>query len=294
MPTEPLSIPLYSGGPQYAEHTYLQNLGASQDFVNRATWAESGETSATTWLDRTVRQSQFGSDQDSPLLSAEQARAQLRQDGLTFDVPDAGMRESTFNSMRERQFSKRAHQDALARGPDGFLAGATQFTVSLARQAIDPLNIAAAFIPIVGEGRMASMFASAGAGLLARAGVRARVGAIEGAVGTAALEPAMHYFAGQLQEDYTMADSLLNMAFGGILGGGLHVGVGAIADWRTRKGLSPDAIPHVGEVAARGETPERVAQLAPEMRVELGRMALAQALSGPPERRIPLSPILVS
>jgi hypothetical protein len=280
MPIEPQSIPLYAGGPPHADRIFLQNLGASQEFVNQATWRESGDTSATTWLGRTLQQSPFGSDQDSPLLPADVARQKQQHEGVTFDVPETGMREQTFQTMVERQKNKRAYQEAIAAGPDGFAAGAQQFGIGLARQAIDPLNLAAAFIPVVGEARMAMMLEAAGTSWLARTGVMARVGAIEGTVGTAALEPGMHFMARQLQEDYTMTDSLLNIAFGGIIGGGLHIGVGAIKDWRAARGVGEDVIPHVGEVPARGEVPERVAALSPEARVELGRIALSQALSG--------------
>lgn len=280
MPTEPLSLPLYSGGPPQAERVFLQNLGASQSFVNTAAWEESAQTSTTNWLERTLRQSSIGSDQDSPLLSAGDARARLQTEGVQFDIPDSGMREATFTSMVSREFDKRAHADAIERGPQGFIAGTERFGIGLARQAIDPLNLASAFIPVVGEVRMAGMLARAGASQAARLGVYARVGVLEGAVGNLALEPAMHYFASHLQEDYTVADSLLNTAFGGIIGGGLHMGVGTIRDWRASTGIAADVPLNVHEIPARGEIPERVASLSPEARADIGRMALAQAIDG--------------
>jgi len=279
---EPLSIPLYAGGAPQSDRIFLQNLGASQSFVDQMRWEESGDTATTTWLERTLKQSGVGSDQDTPLLPAEEARARLKNERVTFDIPDTGIHEATYQAMLDRQYRKLAHADAIERGPSGFMAGARGFGIGLARQAIDPLNLASAFIPVVGEARMAEMMAVAGTNALARAGVYARVGAIEGAVGNVALEPAMHYFAGQLQEEYTMADSLLNTAFGSIIGGGLHVGVGTIRDWRMSKGatLPADAIPNLHEIQPQGEIPKLVQSMSYEDRQHLGAIALAQAIDG--------------
>ena len=282
MPNDLLSTPLYAGGAPQSDRVSLRNLGASQSFVDQMRWEEAGDTATTTWLQRTLKQSGVGSDTDTPLISAEDARARLKQERVTFDIPDTGIHEATYQSMLDRQYRKLAHADAMERGPGGFLAGLRGFGISLARQAIDPLNLASAFIPVVGEARIAEMMAAAGVGTLARAGVYARVGAVEGAVGNLMLEPGMHYMAGQLQEDYTMADSLLNTAFGGVIGGGLHVGVGTIRDWRAGRGASlpPDAVPNLHEIAPQGEIPKLVQSMSREDRQHLGSIALAQAIEG--------------
>jgi hypothetical protein len=285
------SIPLYAGGPPQSDQIFLQNLGASQEYVDQMRWEKAGGDSLTTWLDRTLSQSSVGSDQDSPLIPAEEARARLKHESVTFDIPDSGIREATYQSMLKRQYDKRAAEDAIQRGPHGFLAGARGLGIELARQAIDPINLAAAFVPVVGEVRMAEMLAAAGTSWAARAGVFAKVGAIEGTVGTAMLEPAMHYMAGQLQEDYTMADSLLNIAFGGVIGGGLHVGVGSIKEWYVGRGvaLAPGEAPNHLIVPAQGEIPERIAALDRGTRIEIGKAALAQAIDG---REIDIAPML--
>ncbi len=288
---EMASIPLFAGGPPQSDQIFLQNLGASQEYVDQMRWQKAGQESTTTWLERTLKQSGIGEDQDSPLIPADEARARLKQESVTFDIPDTGIRESTYQSMVKRQYDRRAAEDAMQRGPQGFMAGARGLGIEFARQAIDPINLAAAFIPVVGEVRMAEMLAAAGVGWAARAGVFARVGAIEGVVGTAALEPAMHYMAGQLQEDYTMADSLLNIAFGGVIGGGLHVGVGTIKDWRAARAgtVPPGDIPNLMEVQAKGEIPEKIAAMDRETRMEIGRAALAQAIDG---RDVDIAPML--
>ena len=69
-----------------------------------------------------------------------------------------------------------------------------------------------------------------GAGALARAGIRARVGAMEGAVGAAMLEPLIYAGAQTANADYDLNDTLANIAFGSVFGGGLHVIGGAVGD----------------------------------------------------------------
>jgi hypothetical protein len=58
-------------------------------------------------------------------------------------------------------------------------------------------------------------------------------GVTEGAVGAALVEPLVYSAAKRVQADYGAADSLLNIAFGSILGGGLHVGIGKLRDIKT-------------------------------------------------------------
>lgn len=306
MPVDPYT-PLYLGGPPVARMNFLESMPASAAFTHEAAWEEFGATATTTEAFRTLAQQEQGKDfsaseearqqpggrfsfrlqtppiptlPTSPILSQEEAQTRLAKETVTFDIPAEGMRESTFNNWVAREHQKRRYADAVARGPQGLGETLLQFGIGLSRQFIDPINLTSAVIPIIPNAFRAAMLTKAGTSGLARAGVYARVGAAEGAVGTAALEPAMHYFADQLHEDYTMADSLLNIAFGGLIGGGLHVGIGAVGDWRTKRSLPPDAPVNLNEVPAKGEVPEMVSRLSPQAREDLGRMALAQALSG--------------
>src|SRR5690606_9225885 len=70
---------------------------------------------------------------------------------------------------------------------------------------------------------------------LARAGVRAGVGAVEGAVGAAIIEPLPLIAAQMDQTEYGLSDSLANIALGGLLGGGLHTVGGAVSDALRRR-----------------------------------------------------------
>ena len=283
---DPTYAPLYAGGPAQADQVFLQNLPASLDFSVQASFDESLSVSPSRWLGRYLQQEGVtGDDTSTPLVPVEAAQEYLKAGGFDPSTITEPIHQATLNRLTDRLYEKRAHEDAIARGPGGFMAGAARFGAGLAAQALDPLNVAAGFIPIFRASTIDTLLGAAGTSALSRAAVRAQVGAVEGAVGTAMLEPGMHFLASQLHEDYTMADSLLNVAFGTVLGGGLHVGVGAVADWRLKAaaaGLAPtpDATPPVHELAPQPGTPQRIAALSPEARIEIGRIALAQAIDG--------------
>jgi len=144
--------------------------------------------------------------------------------------------QSVVDIMVEKKEAERERQSIIQRGPAGswnpfsagFYVGAAKFGTGLAVSMLDPINIAASFVPVFGQARFAA--------LAARQGLRtARLtrGAVEGAVGAALVEPIVYSAAKRVQADYGAADSLLNITFGSILGGGLHVGIGKLKDIKT-------------------------------------------------------------
>lgn len=187
-----------------------------------------------------------------PKISAEQARQKVRGAGLDLKIPDEGIRPGALDILMQRQREQIARQQVLARSPTGSLG--TQVAAGLAASVLDPLSIATAFVPVVGEARYAQLLAGATTPL-ARAGVRAGVGAVEGAVGAAIVEPLPLLAAAQDQTDYGLSDSLANIAFGGILGGGLHSVGGAISD-ALRKNLAtePVAAPKIDDAVMPAAT----------------------------------------
>ena len=148
-------------------------------------------------------------------------------EGLSFAKP---MRRAAAEIIAQGKREENIRRDVVMRGPQGGLASAARFGVSFAGAAIDPINIASAFIPVIGEARLA--------GFTARYGVtaaRAAKGTAEGLLGAAAVEPLTYGLAQSQQLDYEMSDALINMSLGGLLGGGLHVGGGKIADFVARR-----------------------------------------------------------
>lgn len=148
------------------------------------------------------------------------------------DIPPAQL------EIMMRNAQARAEREAtIERGPQGFIPSALQVGTSFLVGAADPINVASAFIPIMGELRYGKVLASAGDSLSARLATRAAVGAGQGAVGQAALEPLDWWTHTQEGRDFGMSDVLHNIMFGAALGGGLHAGGGFISDaYRGAKG----------------------------------------------------------
>jgi len=190
---------------------------------------------------------------ETPLLTAEDARAQVKDSGLDIKIPDTGIRQGALDILIERNREQRERQMVLDNAPLSTLP--VQLLAGFAASAVDPINIAAAFIPVVGEARYASMLANA-TSRAARFGVRARVGALQGAVGAAVVEPLPLLAAQQDQTEYGLSDTLLNIAFGGVLGGGLH-GVGGLISDARRGSMLIDTVSQVAAESAPGVTARR-------------------------------------
>lgn len=169
---------------------------------------------------------------DTPMLDAQVARERVAGMGLDIKIPDQGIREGALEVLVNRHREQAAHQQIMARSGGGSMG--TQVAASLAASLLDPLNIASAFVPVVGPARYASMLGRA-SGPLGRAGVRVGVGAVEGAVGAAIIEPLPLIAANMDQTEYGLSDSLANIALGGVLGGGLHSVGGAVSDALRRR-----------------------------------------------------------
>lgn len=209
------------------------------------------------------------------MFSQEEALDRAKTAGVKLEFPKDGITEDAFNILVERKQDEMRRQDIMARGPSGFLPGVAKFGTAFGASLLDPINIASAFIPVVGEARYASLLASAGS-TAARVLPRLGVGAAEGLVGAAMVEPIIYGAARYEQADYGMADSALNIAFGGVFGGGLHVLGGSGADafraWKGKadpfvrlQGLSVDQIKQVREVEKLVDTgiesPEQLVSL---------------------------------
>lgn len=169
---------------------------------------------------------------ETPLIGAEQAGDQVAGAGLDIKIPEQGIRQGALDILMQRHQEQLARQQIMARAGGGSLP--TKIAGSLAASLLDPLNIASAFVPLVGEARYARLLAGA-ASPLERAAVRGGVGALEGSVGAAILEPLPLLAAQQDQTEYGLSDSLANIALGGLLGGGLHSVGGAVSDALRRR-----------------------------------------------------------
>jgi len=253
--------------------TYVEELSLGLGETASAAFQQTLRRSPVASLIRGGEQLYAQYREEAPLLDAATARQRVEEAGLKLTIPDDGMKENVLNLLINRKNEENRLASILDRGPDGFVAGAVEFGASIGASLLDPINVASAFVPVYGQARYTSLLANA-QGNLGRAAVRGRVGAVEGAVGTALTEglivaPVAFYE----QADYKATDFLESVAFGTIFGGGLHMGVGALGDAFARTGTINTAQP-VGTVG------NILNSLAPETRTDVMRGALGQALSG--------------
>jgi hypothetical protein len=167
------------------------------------------------------------------LTKDEWAQSEYFRPGI--EVGEDGIKEGLANLFAQRHDKRLGFRLDLNRSKGGFGLAAAQFGVGIGASFLDPLNVASAFIPSVALARgavAANRIKTAGANIAGRtSGKRFLTGAMDGAIGAAILEPLVIGAAyAEQDKDYTIMDSFLNLTFGSVLGGGLHVGVGKIYD----------------------------------------------------------------
>ena len=165
----------------------------------------------------------------TPVLNKQDADKKVSEAGVKLDIGERGIPEGALDIMIERKREEIKRKALIAAAPEGFWSGAAQIGTGLAVSVADPINVASAFIPIVGQARYAKLIAGT-ATAVGRTSVRAGVGVTEGLVGAALVEPVILLAAEAEQADYGLYDSFLNLTCGAVLGGALHAGLGAIGD----------------------------------------------------------------
>jgi hypothetical protein len=165
----------------------------------------------------------------SPVLGKIDADKKVSDAGVKLDIGERGIPEGALDLMIERKREEVKRKALIDAAPEGFWSGAAQIGTALAVSIADPINVASAFVPVVGLARYTKLVANTSTAV-GRSAVRAGVGVTEGLVGAALVEPVILLAAEAEQAEYGMYDSFLNLTFGAVLGGGLHTGLGAIGD----------------------------------------------------------------
>ncbi len=160
------------------------------------------------------------------LLDKQTASQKASLAGVKIKVPEEGLTERALSILIERRKDEAARQVLFARG-EGTGQAVGKFGAAMAGTMMDPVNIASGFIPVLGGTRYAATLERA-ASVGARAGVRVGVGAAEGLVGATAVELPTLNMRRELQDDYSLYDSLANIAFGTFASAGLR-GVAGVA-----------------------------------------------------------------
>lgn len=160
-------------------------------------------------------------------LTKDDANSQFGIEGeLAFDGPVLkGVAQNLYEAKRDELMRR----SIAERAPPGFFNGLGRFGANFVKQFFDPLNVAASFIPVVGEARYAEWLAEAGSAA-ARAGIRAGVGTAAGAVGQIPLSGLQYALSKSEQQDYSAVQALTDIATGALIGGVLHVGGGFVKD----------------------------------------------------------------
>jgi hypothetical protein len=170
------------------------------------------------------------------LVDQKTAEEEVRARGLDLKIPKGGITRYELDTLQYLK-QREVRQNTVAARAPGIMGAAAGFAGGVAGSFTDPVNVASNFIPVVGQYRYARWLAQASESSLARAGVRAGAGALEGAVGAALVEPLVYAGATSLQLDYSSVDSFLNVTIGGVMGGGLHTIGGAVYDARVSRAM---------------------------------------------------------
>ncbi len=218
--------------------------------------------------------------EQSPMLSAADATTKYGIPGrLTFDspVPDA------VAQLRHQAATESAKLDEIAaRRPDGVWEWIKSQGAGAVTSLTDPGNIALMFVPPLAEARYGAWLAERGVtGFAGRAGARFLAGATVGAAGQVPLEALRYRAAGDIGEDWSMSQALLDIAYGGLGFGALHAGEGLVRDLffpqRPAATIRPDIT--------------RIATASPATHEAALRTALAQTVA---DRPVEVSPIFAA
>ena len=237
-------------------------------------------------------------DDDEPLIDRRTLNEKYKDIGLFFEEDE---KQSTVDILVERKEEENERRSIINRGPQGLPVGAAKLVTSFVASAADPINLAAAFIPFVGQSNFARLVARYGF-------TRARLtkGAIEGTLGTALFEPIVYTAAQREQSDYDLLDSFIAVSFGTILGGGLHVGAGKLKDFIKRRkfekkvnaarekagitdGETPEWNPYKEYYGENARIMKELAETSPETRVALLQRALTDLIEDNPVNVKPMA-----
>ena len=245
--------------------TSEQEIGSLYNQTRTGFWESAGATFYNAWnynptssVFRAVDQMQAHQESNT-YINRDELNKQYGYLGLAFKEDT---REGLVNYLVERKKLEKERADIISRGPSGKLAKSFFFLESLATGFTDPINIAASFIPVVGQARFANMVARSGKNV-----ARMKKGFVEGLVGNTAVEPLVYGVAKSEQADYDMYDSFTNIAVGGFIGSAAHVGFGRMGDY-------------LAEVRGKPNIYQRLSAISPENQQALLKHSVGRVING--------------
>jgi len=178
----------------------------------------------------------------------------LNKDELNKEYAGLGLnftedtREGVVDYIVERKKLENSRASILARGPQNKMAKGFFFLESLGTSFLDPINIGASFVPVVGQARFASMVARSGKNI-----ARMKKGFREGLVGNTLVEPIVYGVAKSEQADYNAYDAIANIALGGFIGSAAHVGFGRLGDFLAEKRGKPNIYQRLAAISPENQ-----------------------------------------
>ena len=242
-----------------------QEIGSLYNQTRTGFWEAAGATFMNAWnynptssVFRSVEQTQ-AYQSSSEYLDRDFLNKEYGDLGLVFEKDT---RAGLVDYLVERKKLENERAEVISRGPKGKLARSFFFLESLGTSFLDPINVAASFVPIVRETRFANMVAKSGKNV-----ARMKKGFVEGFVGNTAVEPLVYGVAKSEQANYDVYDSFANIAVGGFIGSAAHVGFGRIGDFIAEKRGKPNIY-------------QKLAAISPENQQALLRYSVGKVLKG--------------
>lgn len=169
-----------------------------------------------------------GQGEPEPMVDPSTLNRAYAVGDLRFSSP---LPDSVAMAMSDAKRDEIMRQDAASRTPPGIAAGVARLGAGFIAGVLDPVNLAAAFVPGLGEAGVARTLGLTGMDtFLARSAVRGIVGASAGVAGQIPLSALRYGLSQQDGQDYGALDALSDIAMGGVLGGGLHTAIGGVSD----------------------------------------------------------------
>jgi len=224
---------------------YATTLGQTLTAIKEEAWQFNPSASLSTFYELEEAEAEDKQAQQAP-ISKDELNNKYNNIGLTFEEDEY---PSVVEIMVQQKNEENRRNSIIQRGPTGIGPGIAKFATGLGVSMLDPINIGVSFIPVVGQARFASLVAKQGFTM-----ARLTKGAVEGAVGAALIEPIVYGVAQAVKADYDMMDSFLNLTFGTVMGGGLHVAAGKLKDFNTARQFKRD----VEFARARSKSPDDI------------------------------------
>ena len=244
-----------------------EEIGSLYNQTRTGFWESAGATFYNAWnynptssVFRAVEQTQ-AYQSSSTYLDKDELNKQYGHLGLFFKKDT---REGVVDFLVERKKLEIERQNIISRGPTDKLSKSFFFLESLGTSFLDPINIGASFVPVVGQARFVNMVARSGKNI-----ARMKKGFVEGLVGNTAVEPLVYGVSKSEQANYDMYDSFANIALGGFLGSAAHVGFGKLGDFIAEKRGKPNIY-------------QKLAAISPDNQQALLKYSVGKVIKGEP------------